>query len=179
MSNKSGFLVLDRLAQRITDEGILAPLWPQSESIALIDQTKLPFERTVIEIRTADEMAEAIRTMQIRGSGAIGCAGAMGAYLSVRNAPQFADRWDGAVQSLRQARPTAVALKLAVDEVLAAAREATEPVEAAAAAAAWPARRRVSGLTRAGKSRSWERRQGICGARSSRWSEPESERMPC
>jgi len=136
LSNQTGFLVLDRLAQRITDEGLLAPLWPQGESLALVDQTKLPFEWDVIEIRTADEMAEAIRKMQVRGSGAIGCAGALGAYLSVRNAPQLADGWNRAVQSLRQARPTAVALQLAVDEVLAVAREATEPVEAAATAAA-------------------------------------------
>jgi len=136
LSNQTGFLVLDRLSQRITDERLVAPLWPQGEMVALIDQTKLPFEQDVVQIRTADEMAEAIRRMQIRGSGAIGCAGALGAYLAVRNAPRTADHWGKMVQSLRQARPTAVALQLAVDEVLAAARKATEPVEAAATAAA-------------------------------------------
>ena len=136
MSNKTGFSVLDRLGQRIAAERLVAPLWPAGEGVALIDQTKLPFERVVIQICKAGEMAEAIRRMQIRGSGAIGCAGALGAYLAVRNAPQAADQWGSMVQLLRAARPTAVALQLAVDEVLAAAGQATEPVEAAATAAA-------------------------------------------
>jgi methylthioribose-1-phosphate isomerase len=136
LSNKTGFSVLDRLCQRIAHERLVAPLWPEGEGVALIDQTKLPFERVVIQICNAGEMAEAIRTMKIRGSGAIGCAGALGAYLAVRNTSQSADQRASMVQLLRGARPTAVALQLAVDEVLAAAREATEPVEAAATAAA-------------------------------------------
>ena len=115
---------------------LIAPLWPQGQGVALIDQTLLPFKREVIQIRTADEMAEAIRRMQIRGSGAIGCAGAMGAYLAVRNAPHDSSQWSHLVQALRTARPTAVALQQAVDEVLAAANDASEPVEAVAEAAA-------------------------------------------
>jgi methylthioribose-1-phosphate isomerase len=132
----SGFSTLDELTQRIKDENLLAPLWPTSDGVALLDQTKLPFEREVVQICTADEMAGAIRAMQIRGSGAIGCAGAMGAYLAVRGAPDAPAQWDRLVQPLRDARPTAVALRLAVDEVLTAGRNADQPLEAVAVAAA-------------------------------------------
>ena len=128
-------LALQRLARRIADERLLAPLWAEGEDIAILDQTKLPFMREVIRVRTADEMSQAIRAMQIRGSGAIGCAGAFGAYLAVRNAPHDRDQWNALVGSLKAARPTAVALLLAVDEVLSAARNAQNPVEAAADAA--------------------------------------------
>lgn len=128
--------VFDRLTQRISDEKLLAPLWPQKDQgIAVLDQTRLPFERDVFEVHTADEMAAAIRGMQIRGSGAIGCAGALGAYLAVRCASHDHTRWDDLVQPLKAARPTAAALRLAVDEVLAAARGASGPIEAAATAA--------------------------------------------
>lgn len=136
MSRGTGFAALDRLARRMDDEKLMAPLWPDSDAVALLDQTKLPFERQIIPITTADQMADAIRLMQIRGSGAIGCAGAMGAYLAVRGAPDQPEQWDGLVKRLREARPTALALRLAVDEVLSAARDSTEPVEAAARAAA-------------------------------------------
>jgi methylthioribose-1-phosphate isomerase len=92
LSTKSGFASLDNLARRISDEQLLAPLWPEDDYIALLDQTRLPFVREVLEIRTAGEMAHAIRQMQIRGSGAIGCAGALGAYLAVREYPDSPSR---------------------------------------------------------------------------------------
>jgi methylthioribose-1-phosphate isomerase len=136
LSRGSAFSVFDRLIQRIADEKLLMPIWPEGEEIAILDQTKLPFERKIVQIRTVDEMSAAIRGMQIRGSGAIGCAGALGAYLAVRSAPHDHTQWDALTQSLKVARPTAVALCRAVDEVLSAAHDAREPVEAAAAAAA-------------------------------------------
>jgi methylthioribose-1-phosphate isomerase len=129
-------LALDQLARRIDEEQLLAPLWPEGDGISLLDQTKLPFEQEVIRIRTAAEMAKAVRDMQIRGSGAVGCAGALGTYLAVRNAPHQPKQWADRVEALREARPTAVALRSAVDEVLTAAHQYSEPVEAAARAAA-------------------------------------------
>ncbi len=135
MSSGSRFAAFDRLARRIQDEHLLAPLWPDGDVIAVLDQTRLPFDRALIVIRTADGMGAAIRRMQIRGSGAIGCAGAFGAYLAVHDAPRQPDRWASLVEPLRNARPTAIALRLAVDEVLDEARRAADPVEGAANAA--------------------------------------------
>src|SRR5690606_3300645 len=69
--------------------------------------------------------------------GAIGCAGALGAYLVVRQNAADPHSWDAAVEELREARPTAVALRRAVDEVLAAARgNGDEPISAVEAVAA-------------------------------------------
>lgn len=136
MSRSTGFSTLDTLARRVQEEDLLAPLWPEGEGISLIDQTKLPFVRDVLQITTADQMAEAIKEMRIRGSGAIGCAGALGAYLAVRQKPEEPESWSNITLTLHEARPTAVALSTAVDEVLAAAREADDPLQTAAAMAA-------------------------------------------
>lgn len=151
MSTKSQFDPLANLAGRIADERLLAPLWPEADYIALLDQTRLPFERIVLEIRTPGEMAQAIGKMQIRGSGAIGCAGALGAYLAVRQHPDSPAEWEPAVRDLREARPTAVALRRAVDEVIAAARSSPDPVEAAASAAAAFVERQVEMERRIGQ----------------------------
>ncbi|MBK8021971.1 MAG: S-methyl-5-thioribose-1-phosphate isomerase [Chloroflexi bacterium] len=114
----------------------MAPIWPRADGVVIIDQTLLPFTREELFIRTADEMATAIRDMRIRGSGAIGCAGALGAYLIVRATPDDAATWTADAGALKKARPTAVALSLAIDEVLDAARHGSSVVDAAAEAAA-------------------------------------------
>ena len=132
----TGFSALDDIARRAEEEQLLLPLWPEGDGIALVDQTRLPFAQEVELIESADQMAAAIRDMKIRGSGAIGIAGAMGAYLAVRHAPDRPQEWDRLVTELRTARPTAVALRLAVDEVLDAARAEPDPLAAAAEAAA-------------------------------------------
>lgn len=143
MSTETGFSVLDKLVRRVQEEALLAPLWPQGRGVALVDQTRLPFIYDVLHIETAAQMADAVRQMKVRGSGAIGCAGALGAYLIVRQAPDAPQNWDEMAQALREARPTAVALRRAVDEVLSAAKAAPDArakqdhrVEAAAEAAA-------------------------------------------
>jgi methylthioribose-1-phosphate isomerase len=123
------------LTRRIEDEKLMAPLWPDGEIVALLDQTRLPFSREIIHVFSATEMGDAIRQMKIRGSGAIGCAGAFGAYLAVHSAPEQPDQWSNLVEPLRNARPTAIALRLAVDEVLRKARTTADPVENAANAA--------------------------------------------
>ncbi|MEW5815424.1 MAG: S-methyl-5-thioribose-1-phosphate isomerase [Spirochaetota bacterium] len=138
MSRGTGLTVLDRLNRRANDEKLFVPIWPEGEGVALLDQTRLPFERKVIQIRDASEMAAAIRSMQIRGSGALGCAGAWGAYLAVRSAPHDPGQWNALTRPLREARPTAVILRLATEEVLDAVQGAgrSESIETAASAAA-------------------------------------------
>jgi methylthioribose-1-phosphate isomerase len=135
LSSRARVPAFEALARRIQDEKLLTPLWVDGEVVMLLDQTRLPFERAVIPIRTADEMGQAIQRMQIRGSGAIGCAAAFGAYLSVVSAPRQPDRWGSLVKPLIEARPTAIALQLAVNEVLDTASNAADPVEGAATAA--------------------------------------------
>lgn len=79
----------------------------------LLDQRKLPLEEIWVPVRTAKEMAEAIRAMVVRGAPAIGVSAAYGmvlAHLSGED-PEGADRL------LRQSRPTAVNLFYALDRM--------------------------------------------------------------
>ncbi len=55
-----------------------------ADGVVMIDQTRLPSEEIYVTCRTYIEVAEAIRTMIIRGAPAIGVAAAMGVALGVR-----------------------------------------------------------------------------------------------
>ena len=54
--------------------------------VVMIDQTRLPREEKYVTCRTYEEVAEAIRSMVIRGAPAIGVAAAMGIALGVMQA---------------------------------------------------------------------------------------------
>ena len=49
--------------------------------VLFIDQTKLPTEEVYVTCKTYEEVADAIRTMIVRGAPAIGCAGAFAVAL--------------------------------------------------------------------------------------------------
>jgi methylthioribose-1-phosphate isomerase len=87
--------------------------------IRFIDQTKLPTEETYVTCRTYAEVADAIRTMIVRGAPAIGVAAAMGVALGVRDsqATDYAElerEFDGICEVLAATRPTAVNLFWAI-----------------------------------------------------------------
>jgi methylthioribose-1-phosphate isomerase len=86
-----------------------------------LDQTVLPFEEQELALRTADEVAAAIRRLSIRGAPLIGVAAAYGVALAVAADPTDAGL-DAACTVLRDARPTAVNLPWAVDRVRDAVR---------------------------------------------------------
>jgi methylthioribose-1-phosphate isomerase len=96
-----------------------------------IDQTELPFSERELELRTADEVAEAIVRLAIRGAPLIGVAAAYGVALELARDPSPASL-ERACQTLRSARPTAVNLSGAVDRV----RDAVEQNAGADPAAA-------------------------------------------
>ncbi|GGM91190.1 methylthioribose-1-phosphate isomerase [Thermus composti] len=79
----------------------------------LLDQRRLPLEEVWVPVRTAREMAEAIRAMVVRGAPAIGVSAAFGMVLAHLGGedPKEADRL------LRQSRPTAVNLFYALDRM--------------------------------------------------------------
>jgi methylthioribose-1-phosphate isomerase len=97
-----------------------------------IDQTQLPWRERELELRSAEEVARAIRRLQIRGAPLIGVAAAYGVALELARdpAPDAADR---ACLALRDARPTAVNLAVAVDRVHRAVRSAPARDQAATA----------------------------------------------
>ncbi|MCB8880456.1 S-methyl-5-thioribose-1-phosphate isomerase [Acidisoma cellulosilytica] len=86
-------------------------------AVRIIDQTKLPWSLDVLRIATVDEMAEAIRTMRVRGAPLIGASAAYGLCLALRvDASSDAMERDAAM--LAATRPTAVNLKWAIDRML-------------------------------------------------------------
>ena len=49
-------------------EDFVTVAWTPSGTIRLIDQTRLPGEEVYLECRTIEEVADAIRTMRVRGA---------------------------------------------------------------------------------------------------------------
>jgi methylthioribose-1-phosphate isomerase len=88
------------------------PLRWTGTSLEVLDQTRLPHEAVVLTLTTADEVAEAIKRLAVRGAPLIGVAAAYGVVLAGADA--------AAIARLRAARPTAVNLAWAVDRVVAA-----------------------------------------------------------
>jgi methylthioribose-1-phosphate isomerase len=94
----------------------VTPLQWDGQVLRLLDQRLLPREEKWIECRTAPEVADAIRTMVVRGAPAIGVSAAFGMAMAAQQGEDV--RHAAAV--LKDARPTAVNLAWAVDRMLAA-----------------------------------------------------------
>src|SRR6202050_2510765 len=84
--------------------------------VVMIDQTRLPREQVFVTCRGYKQVAEAIRSMVIRGAPAIGVAAAMGIALGMRHAQSSAE-FDGIGEPLRAPRPTAVNLFWAIERM--------------------------------------------------------------
>jgi methylthioribose-1-phosphate isomerase len=97
-------------------------LWT-SDRLDLLDQRLLPHRTEILSCRTAEDVAEAIRSMAVRGAPAIGCCAAYGLALAGSDASSL-PRLEQAAQILKGARPTAVNLAWAVDRVMNAVRAA-------------------------------------------------------
>jgi methylthioribose-1-phosphate isomerase len=104
------------------------------ETLWALDQTQLPWHEVEIPLRSAEEVAGALKRLAIRGAPLIGVAGAYGMALELA-ANSGREALDRATATLRHARPTAVNLARAVDRVRAAALAVPDPEMAAAARA--------------------------------------------
>ncbi len=87
--------------------------------VRFIDQTKLPTEETYVTCTNYEQVADAIRTMIVRGAPAIGVAAAMGIALGVKQAQavtvdELRPQFDCICQVIAATRPTAVNLFWAV-----------------------------------------------------------------
>src|SRR6059058_6221827 len=83
------------------------------EALRALDQTALPWREHHIALRTAAEVAEAIRRLSIRGAPLIGVAAAYGVALELARDPTM-QTLERACALLEAARPTAVNLRWAV-----------------------------------------------------------------
>ncbi len=101
-------------------------------TVGIIDQTLLPHRFATVRLGSLADAARAIRTMQVRGAPLIGAAAAYGVCLALRD-----DASDEALEracgALIATRPTAVNLKWALDEMLAALRNRPRAERRAAA----------------------------------------------
>jgi methylthioribose-1-phosphate isomerase len=107
-------------------------LEPDARSIGIIDQTRLPHEFVRLTLRTPEECAHAIRTMQTRGAPLIGAVAAYGLALAIAADPSD-EAIDRAYDMLLATRPTAVNLRWALEAVRAAVRNRPHGDRAAAA----------------------------------------------
>lgn len=91
----------------------------RSDAVRMIDQRLLPAREVVRTYRDYRGVAEAIRTMVIRGAPAIGVAAAMGVALGIRGTRGAGarKRFESVAKTLKQTRPTAVNLAWAVDRM--------------------------------------------------------------
>ncbi|MDE0103156.1 MAG: S-methyl-5-thioribose-1-phosphate isomerase [Bryobacterales bacterium] len=87
--------------------------------VVMIDQRKLPTETTFKVCKDPEDVADAIRTLVIRGAPAIGCAAAMGVALGVQQADgeDIDSQVDQVCDLLASTRPTAVNLFWAIERM--------------------------------------------------------------
>ena len=105
--------------------------------LELIDQRALPARLEYVSCTSAAEVAEAIRSMVVRGAPAIGCAAAFGIALEAQRQAhctraEFDAAMEIAFKNLAASRPTAVNLFWALDRMRAALGPGTHPKAAAA-----------------------------------------------
>lgn len=99
------------------------------KTVKIIDQRRLPHEFIVVDLHSVDDVITAIKDMYVRGAPLIGVTAAYGVFLAAINAPDGKVDNDYLVKEgkrIKAARPTAVNLAWAVDEVLAQISTATE-----------------------------------------------------
>ncbi|MEL6495988.1 MAG: S-methyl-5-thioribose-1-phosphate isomerase [Cyanobacteria bacterium J06623_7] len=104
------------------------PVVWQDQQVLLIDQTRLPAEYSHVAISRSEDMAQAIKTMIVRGAPAIGVAAAYGMYLGAgeietENVRELLDHLQQVAALLKQTRPTAVNLFWAISRMLRTAHE--------------------------------------------------------
>lgn len=155
-----------------TPEGLPRTLWwdVHAGTLRMIDQTLLPGQCHVIVCETAEAVAEAIRTLQVRGAPAIGVAAAYGLALGARavlptdaviDADDALRRLNVVGAMLRATRPTAINLAWSVERLLSVAER---HLAADNAAADLPARLLAEAHTVAAEDAAACRAMGECGA---------------
>ena len=92
-------------------------IWFENNVVKIIDQTKLPHQFVIKELKTVNDSINAIKIMEVRGAPLIGGTAAYGLALAVQenNDPEFIKK---SAKELIQSRPTAINLKWAVDRMI-------------------------------------------------------------
>jgi len=92
-----------------------------TEIIQIIDQRFLPFEFKIVDLKTPEDVYNAIKEMWLRGAPLIGVAAAYGMYLGllqIKSNNNIENKISSLASYLKSSRPTAVNLQFAIDLVL-------------------------------------------------------------
>lgn len=102
----------------------------------MVDQTLFPYEYKYVDIKTGQQMYDAIQTMIVRGAPAIGISGAHGVALYALelqkenlSKEEFLSKLSEKAKYLASSRPTAVNLQWAVDKQMELAKKSTSAVD--------------------------------------------------
>ena len=111
----------------------------QNGTILTIDQTRLPHETVILKMKSCEEIAEAIKSMRIRGAPLLGAAAAYALaltahYSKAKNREEIVKELEKAADLLRKTRPTAVNLFWAIERILTKAKGFSGNAKALAAA---------------------------------------------
>ena len=92
-------------------------IWFENNLVKIIDQTKLPHQFTIKDLKTVKDAINAIKIMEVRGAPLIGATAAYGIVLSIieNNDLSFLKK---SSEDLIASRPTAINLKWAVDRMM-------------------------------------------------------------
>ena len=92
-------------------------IWYEENVVKIIDQTKLPHQFIIKDLKTVKDAIKAIKVMEVRGAPLIGGTAAYGMALAVQenNDPDFIKK---SSEELIESRPTAINLKWAVDRMM-------------------------------------------------------------
>jgi methylthioribose-1-phosphate isomerase len=92
-------------------------IWFENNLVKIIDQTKLPHQFIIKDLKTVNDAINAIKTMEVRGAPLIGATAAYGLVLSIiqKNDLSFLKK---SSEDLIASRPTAINLKWAVDRMM-------------------------------------------------------------
>ena len=100
----------------------------KNNKVIMIDQTKLPEKLIFVEYDDYKQVAEAIKTLVVRGAPAIGVSGAFGMALAALNSTantkqELLEDLESAKKILIETRPTAVNLAWALEKIMKVAYE--------------------------------------------------------
>lgn len=106
----------------------MEPIEWLGDSIRMVDQTKLPLELVYIQTANYQEVANAIRTLQVRGAPAIGVAAAYGIVLGAQGLCEneqsvFHRELDAVLSVFASTRPTAMNLFKTIQRMRAVAQD--------------------------------------------------------
>jgi methylthioribose-1-phosphate isomerase len=92
-------------------------IWYENNVVKIIDQTKLPHQFIIKDLKTIKDAVNAIKVMEVRGAPLIGGTAAYGIALAVQenSDSEFIKK---SAEELIQSRPTAINLKWAVDRMM-------------------------------------------------------------